>query len=465
MQVWPVADLLSLLPQPFVSGVDFQKMQGEIRSTLFLDRDLAHGHPAYYVTALAVKLPLAMLALLLAGAVLRRPRWPARLPVLVAAAVLVPLAVLSLLSGLQIGVRYVAQLVPPLCLIAARAVPRLAAAGWPGRAALAAAAASLLWFHAAAWPRYTSAFNALAGDRPYLLFTDSTIAWPGSFYAGDDRALLERHPGAALVGEHDGPRLGLCLANAFTFSRRDERRPGYLYHWLRRHHPIDRLGPWFVFDASEPSFRRAVEAAAPAERGRALTELATALVFAGRIERGLEALRGVDDPDADAVRTAAVCARQTRPPPQLYVLASRLQRHDVVLAAGEAAGVYFRALALHATGQREALLELLTRTESLRRLEPREAMLLATAYHVQRREGEALSVLERYLPEPGTAERDRIDELRGALQRRLDYERRLERLGIPAGLDPKPAWGATSGGEAPQAPARAAPPPKQPPAR
>lgn len=133
----------------------------------------------YYPVALAVKTPLAVLALLGLGAVLfvkRRAELAYRLPVAFALGILVP----SLFSRINIGMRHVLPVYMGVCIIGASAVLWLIEsskrARWPGWAL----AVLLVWLAAAGarqHPDYLAYFNELAGDEPEKILVDSDLDW------------------------------------------------------------------------------------------------------------------------------------------------------------------------------------------------------------------------------------------------------------------------------------------------
>jgi 4-amino-4-deoxy-L-arabinose transferase-like glycosyltransferase len=384
LQVPGVAPALALLPDPWVRGVDYQLYIAKAGVTHFGDR-IGTGFAAYFVVALGVKLPLAFLALLVLGLLARAPRAPPQLIPVVACSVAVPLVYLSLFTTLQIGVRYLLPIVPLLCMVAARAFT------W--RWLPAALLAVHVLATALAWPRYVQWFNPLASERPYLLFADSNVDWRAGQHDDRDREAVARaHPDASELFPLSGPQLGKVFAYALDLSRPDPRDHWRIHHWLRRFHPVDRVGAWFVFDIDETEFRAAVGGDA---RGRA--ELAVALLGAGRTDDALALVEGNPDPDAAKIARAAALPRGA----ERALLLAELGRFDLVLADAGSLPKYQVAYAHFCQGQAATSAELLRALESERALNLAEAALLASALRESGEPEQALAVLERYEPAPG----------------------------------------------------------------
>ncbi|MEZ5963264.1 MAG: glycosyltransferase family 39 protein [Planctomycetota bacterium] len=385
---------LEALPEPFVRGVDYQKLVSEGLPTSFGDR-VAPGFWSYYVVAFATKLPLAFLVLLILGSGVRTPAWPHWLATVGIAAVGVPLLFLSGITRLQIGVRYALTAVPWLCLVAGRGWTWLWQSG-PRLRLIAGALAGVLvvgTFHA--WPAFLTDFNRLA-PRPYLWFSDSTLDWR---VAGADdpelRIVRQRHPQALVVDGARGPTLGLLVVHGDQLATRDPRDPTRIHHWLRRFWPSDRQGAWFVFDVDEAAFHAAV-ATAP-DRARARTEFAAALVAAGHSDAVAELLR--DNPDADAASVSqAATDLRSGDPSRAAAAALQLGRPDLVASLGDGVPRSLRAQALLALHDAEAVVALLESAPTGR--QPPEVYLLATALAEAGRPEEALARLEQVSPDP-----------------------------------------------------------------
>jgi hypothetical protein len=175
-------------------------LMGEVRRT---------GWWYFYPAVLALKTPLAFMLLVgLGGAWLaREQRWRELAPFL-AAALLVGL---SLLTGIDTGVRYLLLVYALAAVSAGYAIARLAA--WNR---VVAAVVVLGWAAtgAVAHPDYLAEFNPLAGPMPERFLTDSDLDW------GQD---LHRMT-AALVKEGAG-EAHLAYFGVYDFSR--ERRVRY----------------------------------------------------------------------------------------------------------------------------------------------------------------------------------------------------------------------------------------------
>ena len=87
-------------------------------------------------------------------------------------------------SLLNIG--YLLPIVPFMVMVAARPVGWLSKAGHLGHLPLGMLLVWLVCAAAADWPRYVGSFNALAGNRPYMLFKDSNLSWLHSGWSVDE---------------------------------------------------------------------------------------------------------------------------------------------------------------------------------------------------------------------------------------------------------------------------------------
>ena len=199
------------LPEHFVLGFDEQRFESNIGLpgggyAVYLCGEVRRTGWWYYdLVALAVKLPLGtwlLAAAALAAAVLRpglRLRWEDEAAWALPAAVV--LVGMSLLTGLDLGVRYLLPMFPFLFIgcgrLAGRFGDRGSAGGRGERAAILVIGAALVWNFVAAvrtWPSYISYFNEAAGGpsggHRYLI--DSNLDW------GQDllelKRWLNRHP-------------------------------------------------------------------------------------------------------------------------------------------------------------------------------------------------------------------------------------------------------------------------------
>jgi hypothetical protein len=235
------------------------------------------GHPAfllgevrlrgwwyYYLVVLAVKTPLPLLALAIAGAVyaLRASRtegWTAVVPILGAIAVLVP----ALLSHVDLGVRIVLAIYPFLALLAARgATTAWRSAGTRAqvlvrRGAVSVLAAGTIVTAVRSWPDYLAYFNPAAGSHPERVLVDSNLDWGQDLYRLADTV---RARGIDSIRVHyfgSSQLSSVGLTNARRLAR-DERTTGWVaasetflagvwsdtsLHWLARRPPVARIGP------------------------------------------------------------------------------------------------------------------------------------------------------------------------------------------------------------------------------
>ena len=235
------------------------------------------GHPAfllgevrlrgwwyYYLVVLAVKTPLPLLALAIAGGAYavrarRAEGWTAVVPILGVVAVLVP----ALLSRVDLGVRIVLAVYPFLALLAARgATTAWRAAGTRAqvlarRGAVAALVAGMTVTAVRAWPDYLAYFNPVAGPRPERVLVDSNLDWGQDLYRLADTV---RARGIDSIRVHyfgSSQLSSVGLTNARRLAR-DERTTGWVaasetflagvwsdtsLRWLARRTPVARIGP------------------------------------------------------------------------------------------------------------------------------------------------------------------------------------------------------------------------------
>jgi len=194
------------LPVDYLSGIDVQRrdFEGHMPPSFLAGEWKKGGWWYYYLYALAVKVPLGTLALVLWGLllfVLRRPAGPRLLDELTLW--LPALAVLVLVSsqtGFNHHMRYVLPLFPFVLIAASKTACYLQSAQWK-RGLLVLAL--LLWSIGSSlhvYPHSLSYFNELAGgpDNGHRYLLDSNIDW------GQDLLFLkewvEAHPEAASLG-------------------------------------------------------------------------------------------------------------------------------------------------------------------------------------------------------------------------------------------------------------------------
>ena len=235
------------------------------------------GHPAfllgevrlrgwwyYYLVVLAVKTPLPLLALAIAGGAYavrawRTEGWTALVPVVGVIGVLVP----ALLSRVDLGVRIVLAIYPFLAILAARG----ATTAWRSigtrtqlvarRGAVAVLVAGMFLTGARTWPDYLAYFNPVAGRRPERVLVDSNLDWGQDLYRLAD-TVHARGIDSIRVHYFGSSQLSsVGLTNARRLAR-DERTTGWVaasetflagvwsdtsLRWLARRTPVARIGP------------------------------------------------------------------------------------------------------------------------------------------------------------------------------------------------------------------------------
>jgi hypothetical protein len=218
------------------------------------------GFRQFYVVAIAVKTPLPLLMLSLAGLILLG--WQASLRGWIVAAPTIAFVVLlvfcSFYSHINIGLRHVFVLYPLLCIAAAA----LAVQVWQrytqavirgGLAALLAWQVSSLWTE---YPDYLPYFNFIAGDHPEKMLIDSDLDWGqdlqrlemrltelhvkkfGFVYRGSADVVGEHLPGVWMVQPFN-PGTGWIAASLYA---RDTVSQGKAFEWLKRYRPLERIG-------------------------------------------------------------------------------------------------------------------------------------------------------------------------------------------------------------------------------
>ena len=236
----------------------------------FWGRNSLTGWWYFFPVALALKTPLGMLLLALAGLVallrerLRPFDWRYWAPAAAGAAILLA----CLPATLNIGVRYVLPLVPMLALTAGMGAVYLFRRPrhrwlWSG-----VAGALLLWTAVSSWaahPDTIAYFNELAGNRPERFLVDSDLDW-GQDMGRLVATLRERHvPYLHMNCQYTGDDSRLALPAwdsldpyqpvtgwvAVSFTRlktyawlvaRQQGRGELAFAWLDRYQPVARVG-------------------------------------------------------------------------------------------------------------------------------------------------------------------------------------------------------------------------------
>jgi 4-amino-4-deoxy-L-arabinose transferase-like glycosyltransferase len=178
------------LPAPlYVTGVGMVKEHNRKgHEAFFFGKIRWKGWWYYFPVLFFFKTPLPFIALALIGMVLIARRAPEAL-----ALALIPIAMmLSVLpSHINIGVRHILPIYPPLCAVAAFAVLTL----WRNARARIAAVALLAWLFigvALAHPDYMAWFNEAAGKHPERIAIDSNLDW-GQDWLRLARVVREKH--------------------------------------------------------------------------------------------------------------------------------------------------------------------------------------------------------------------------------------------------------------------------------
>ncbi|MGE0145572.1 MAG: ArnT family glycosyltransferase [Planctomycetota bacterium] len=291
LATWPsIPTVLTLLPEPFVLGIDYQLAAAGAYVGTF--GTTVGGHWAYYIVTLFAKLPaFEVLALVLAFAAPRRPNerlWTTwSLPFLGA------LVYLSL-SKMQLGVRYVLPHVALLAVYVGRAAHLRMFVGPRGPLTLATVGVLLAFLRVEDAPHHLSAFSELVGRRVAMdWFGDSNCDWDQDRAVGAE-AIARRWEGIEVLEHDDGPRLGLLGRHVAQRKRRDVRDPSRTYDWLMRFDgtaaEIDRFrAAWLVYEVTLESFDEAIARGDP----RAGEDCVTALLAADRLAEARQRLGAV----------------------------------------------------------------------------------------------------------------------------------------------------------------------------
>jgi Dolichyl-phosphate-mannose-protein mannosyltransferase len=259
------------VPAPaFLAGVDTFLLHGSSGHPSFLlGTPSNRGWWYYFPVALAVKTPIPLLLLAIAGAaatvkdVASRREWRSAVPLVAALAMLV----VSMKVRVDLGVRLILPMYPLLAIVAAQGAMRL----WADaktvapRAVVGALAAWALVVVVRSHPDHLSYFNALAGDHPEHVLVDSNLDWGQDLYRLRDtiRARGIRDtvrvayfgtgdisaagvPNARELGLHE--RASGWIAASETYLAGEW--VGRAYDWLLDYPPAARIGPsmrlWYI---------------------------------------------------------------------------------------------------------------------------------------------------------------------------------------------------------------------------
>lgn len=220
---------------------------GEVRSD---------GWWYYFPVVFFYKTPLPFLFLALWGAILLlRERHRLGIAVLLCAALVM---LVSMTSGINIGVRHILPLYAPLSIVAAYAVASIwrRATDAFGRTMLAALMAWLFVGVAISHPDYLAWFNEAAQPNPAAIAVDSNLDW-GQDTLRLARVIREMHPeGPLFLDVMNSMRLDQHGLNGAGFNPA-QKVTGWLavsettlalkgrygdYHWLRTYRPVKRIG-------------------------------------------------------------------------------------------------------------------------------------------------------------------------------------------------------------------------------
>jgi hypothetical protein len=251
-----------------ILGVEWHNTHGHM--SFLLGQTAANGWWYFYPVALAVKTPLPLLLLGLAGLTLLAVRGARALSLYALAAPACFVSILlfaCLYSHINIGVRHVLIAFPLLAIGAGYLIAQLWQARARGvRVAVVLAAicqsATLVW----SYPDYLAYFNVLAGRHPERILVDSDLDWGGQDLRRLERILAERHvtslhlgyKGSADLKHEQLPPFEPLHPNqpvtgwvAITMLTLQENQVGYA--WLTRLEPLQRVGKSFELFFIEPS--------------------------------------------------------------------------------------------------------------------------------------------------------------------------------------------------------------------
>ncbi len=180
----PLGRLPVPLPADFVDGYDKQMAEAQAQYTVYFHGALSrHGWWYYYPAAFVLKTPLPLLLLFVLGIVVWAGSGRLRRERLRSATLFLPpllyVTLFSLVTDVNVGLRYILAVYPFVFLIAASV---WAAPAARARGVQAVLAALVLTQVASAWlsrPYFLSYFNQLAGgsENGYRWLIDSNVDW------------------------------------------------------------------------------------------------------------------------------------------------------------------------------------------------------------------------------------------------------------------------------------------------
>ena len=208
------------LPYDYVRGFDLQAAQNQRGNWSYLLGELSRkGWKYYFLAAMAVKMTLASLALILAALLAMvwfGKSWREELFLLIPAAAVI--AAISMAVNLDFGIRYILPAIPFLYIFASRLVSPgglgPGAGKWPGILAWGLLGSHLV-SNLLIYPQYLAYFNFAAGgpEKGYQIMADSNIDW------GQDLIRLKKYMDAEKLDD-------ICLA---YFGRVDPEIYGIRY--------------------------------------------------------------------------------------------------------------------------------------------------------------------------------------------------------------------------------------------
>jgi hypothetical protein len=257
-----------LLPEAYLYGQAHTLKFARHRLSYLNGRVSLNGWWYYFPYAFAVKtpLPVAGVLLLAAGTLLRRRPPPGAMPggtlqpapdrwhglyrtaplwVLIAV-----YGVAALRTNLNIGVRHLLPLYPPLFILAGAAGAWFRRASWKAAVLLAVLLTWQAWECVRICPDYLSYFNQLAGGpaRGYLHLADSNVDW------GQGLPALHDWLEAQGLDRPGGPPVFLCYLGADRPSRHGIRAPSleeYLSREMTLANPFPLRGGVYCVSATE----------------------------------------------------------------------------------------------------------------------------------------------------------------------------------------------------------------------
>jgi 4-amino-4-deoxy-L-arabinose transferase-like glycosyltransferase len=244
-----------------ILGVEWHNTHGHM--SFLLGQTAPNGWWYFYPVALAVKTPLPLLLLGLAGLTMLAVRGvrSANLFLLAPPACFVSIMLFACLySHINIGVRHVLIAFPLLALGAGYLLSSL----WPRacavrRAGLCVLVLCELGSLIVSYPDYVAYFNLLAGRHPERILVDSDLDWGGQDLRRLERVLAQRHvehltlgyKGTADLSREALPPFDLLKPGqpvtgwvAITMLTLQENKNGFA--WLDTFEPVQRVGKSFA---------------------------------------------------------------------------------------------------------------------------------------------------------------------------------------------------------------------------